>query len=173
MVLEVGCDFLKWVVSGMRPCKKLTTNYLDDARDDVSEIGVTSNASNAAKFAFAIVDSANKLEDNLIGAIVVVAAVEFGGDGVELVTEVVEGALDWGGGSLGGIGVGPIPVGDCGGGIGIRSIPVRVWDRDGSGEGHSGGGDDGEDVREMHCEVVTKVENACLWWGMGCFEKAT
>ena len=74
------------------------------------------------------IDGSNELNDDCIGARIVLAAIELGKDSITLVAEVRESVLD------------------------VRDRPLRDDLGNNTGEGYSTGSEDSEDGRETHGE---------------------
>ena len=129
MVIQTDGDFLGRRMSGIG-LREHSITYSDNVSDDTSDSSGSNPASAASKGGFAIVDRGNQLDDNTGGAIVVVAVVELGNDGVALAVEGVEGVLD-------------VDIG-----------PLRNDLGDSPSQGHSTGSDDNEVSRETHYEEV-------------------
>ena len=127
MIIQADGNFLRRRVSGIW-LQEHSITYGDNVGDDASDGSSSNPASATSKGGFAIVDCGNQLDDNTGGAIVVVAVVELGNDGVALAVEGVEGVLD-------------VDIG-----------PLRDDLGDSSSKGHSTSSKDSEDGRETHYE---------------------
>lgn len=130
VIVQTDSDLLEWRVSGvLAELWRTVTTYGDNVNDDSNETTeVTERASETVNVIFTIVDDGNELEDNLVGAVIVVAAVELLNDGAALAAEVGPSVLDLAGG------------------------PLRddLWD--GTGESHGTSSEDSEDGEETHGE---------------------
>ena len=120
-------DFLKRRVSEADPRVPADT-YGDNVANGSSDWRGSGTASNTTKCVGMIVDGSNELNDNRVGALVVIAAIELGNDSVALAAEVGEGLLN------------------------VRSGPLRDDFGDSDGECHGTGRKDSEDGRETHDE---------------------
>lgn len=127
MRVETNGDFLKRRVSEANPWV-LADTYGGNVGDNASKHSGTETARETAKGSGTNIDGSNELNNNCIGALVVIAVVELGDDSVALAAEDVEGVLD------------------------VRDGPLRDDLGDGAGEGHSTGSEDREDSRETHDE---------------------
>ena len=129
MRIKTNRDFLKRDVSEANPWV-LANTYGDNVGHDVSKRGCAETARKTANGGGTNVDGSNELNDDCIGALVIIAVVELGNNSVALVAEVGEGVLD------------------------VRNPPLRDNVGDGAGEDHGTGSEDSEDGRETHDEEV-------------------
>ena len=123
---ETVRDFLRRGVSEVCQAWDPAKSYGGNIRRSASDPIVCSVARKWLDGGIARGDGCGKLVDEFSRALVVLAAVEFGNDGVAVSTEAGESVLDVRGGPLG----------------------------DNAGEGHSTGSKDAEDGGETHDEVV-------------------
>lgn len=129
MIVQTDSDFLELRVSGVGT-RKLVITYSDNVGDDSTESEITRTAGIPAGGGITRVDGGNELEDDLVGAVVVAAAIELLDDGAALVAEVGPGGLE------------------------LVDRPLLDDFRDSASEGHGTGGEDSEDGGETHCEEV-------------------
>ena len=125
VVPKANNNFLKQIMSEMKP-RELAATYSDDISNDAGQGEGTDTTINTTKDVRATVDGSNELNDDLVGAIVVVAAVELGRDGVNIVSEGGEGVLDG------------------------SNVPLHGGLGNSPSEGHNTGSDDSEDSEETH-----------------------
>ena len=128
--LETVRNFLSTAVSEVNQTWELAKTYGGKIRCGVSDPVVCSPARKRLNGGVAGGDGTGKLVDEFRRAFVVLAAVEFGNDGVTVSAEAGESVLD------------------------VRGCPLCDHLGDNTGEGHSTGSKDAEDDGETHDEEV-------------------
>ena len=111
----------------MKPLK-LPKTYVDNVGDKRSDRSVVGTARKTAESGSLAVNGRSDVADGTVGALIVLAATEFGSDSIQLVAEVGENVLD------------------------VPSVPLRDDLGDGAGQDHRTGGEDSEDGGETHGE---------------------